>query len=177
MKKSIRIYALLFIIIVVIAIMIFNNLSQRNYLPEKQSEINEPVLENMSWAFSEGLAHIRINSKYGYVDKKGSIVIKPQFEYAGNFSNNLASVRIDGTAGYIDTAGVLIIPPIYQWAGTFSEGLAGVKKDGKFGFIDNRGAVVFDFIYQEVRKFKNGRAFVRDSIEWKYLYIDEDYLK
>jgi len=115
--------------------------------------------------------------RYGFIDSLGNIVIEPQFEYAGNFSNNLAPVRLDGRAGYIDTAGVFTIPAIYQWAGTFSEGLAGVKKDGKYGFIDNRGAIVFDFTYQGVRKFKNERALVRVSIEWKYLYIDVDFMK
>src|SRR6266851_5189183 len=38
---------------------------------------------SFSKGFSEGLGHVIVDGKYGYVDKHGTIVIKPRFEWAG----------------------------------------------------------------------------------------------
>lgn len=43
--------------------------------------------------FSEGLAVISLNGKYGYIDKTGMIV-KPQFDSVKEFENGFASVRL-----------------------------------------------------------------------------------
>ena len=36
--------------------------------------------------FSEGLAAVMVNGKWGYVNAKGEIVIEPQYLLAGSFS-------------------------------------------------------------------------------------------
>jgi hypothetical protein len=36
-------------------------------------------------SFSEGLAVVKIEDKWGYIDKTGKIVINPQFDDAGGF--------------------------------------------------------------------------------------------
>ncbi|MBN2571704.1 MAG: WG repeat-containing protein [Ignavibacteriales bacterium] len=59
--------------------------------------------------FSNGLAFIRKNKKYGYIDKTGKIVIKPQFEWPSNFSEGLAYVRKNGKYGFIDKSGKILI--------------------------------------------------------------------
>lgn len=62
-----------------------------------------------SYIFSEGLATVQINEKWGYIDRTGKINIPIQFDKAGNFSGGLASVSlgkgIDAKSGYIDTKG------------------------------------------------------------------------
>ena len=35
--------------------------------------------------FSEGLAHVRIGGKWGYIDPAGKMVINPQFDAASPF--------------------------------------------------------------------------------------------
>ncbi|EII8968940.1 WG repeat-containing protein, partial [Campylobacter coli] len=32
------------------------------------------------WDFSEGLAKVELNRKYGFMDKNGKIVIEPKFD-------------------------------------------------------------------------------------------------
>lgn len=55
--------------------------------------------------FSEGLAAIYMNGKWGYIDRQGKIVIQPQFSQANNFSERLAYVcqgeNNDKKCGYI----------------------------------------------------------------------------
>ena len=53
-------------------------------------------------SFPEGLEVAKIKDKWGYIDKAGGIVIKPQFTWACDYSEGLALVRIDGKYGYID---------------------------------------------------------------------------
>ena len=42
--------------------------------------------------FSEGLAAVFIECRWGYIDKTGALVIKPQFKFASEFSEGLAAV-------------------------------------------------------------------------------------
>lgn len=55
---------------------------------------------------------VRVNSKEGYIDATGRIVIKPQFyEIVKNFSEGLAPVKIGEKWGYINKIGRIIITP------------------------------------------------------------------
>jgi len=71
--------------------------------------------------FSEGLALIGTGGKYGYIDKTGRVVIKPQFDHGEDFSDGMACVKIGGKHGYINHDGVMIVKPQYEYAYKFSE--------------------------------------------------------
>ena len=45
-----------------------------------------------AFPFSEGLAKIRLNNKYGYINVFGNFIIKPKYADARNFKNGLAVV-------------------------------------------------------------------------------------
>ncbi|MEE8043841.1 MAG: WG repeat-containing protein [Thermodesulfobacteriota bacterium] len=50
-----------------------------------------------------------MGNKWGFVNKKGEIVIEPQFENAVSFSGGLAIVELGGGKwGYIDKKGKLV---------------------------------------------------------------------
>ncbi len=49
--------------------------------------------------FSEGLAAVQLEYKWGYIDKEGKFVIKPEFFDAGDFSEGLAMVQPGGKIG------------------------------------------------------------------------------
>ena len=56
--------------------------------------------------FHEGLAAVSENGKWGFIDKKGKVVIDFQFDEVGDFSEGLARVRNkDDKWGYIDKKG------------------------------------------------------------------------
>ena len=86
---------------------------------------------------------------FGYVDKKGSYVINPQFNQALDFKNGLACVRQGDQWGYIDKTGKFIINPQFKQAQNFSSnGLAlvrsGSDRDSKYGYIDKDGKYVIN---------------------------------
>lgn len=100
--------------------------------------------------------------KCGYINNKGKIVIKPQFDEADKFSEGLARVQIGLKSGFIDSTGKFVIQPIYTFAFSFSEGLAVVGKDmeSRWFYVDHKGNMVIEpdhkFIW--LGPFKNGLA-------------------
>ena len=91
--------------------------------------------------FADGLAAVRIGSKWGYVDTAGKIVINPQFDQATMFSGGLAVVSVSGHVGTIDKRGKFVINPgqfnIQLGPGDLqavnsSDGMGLISRDGKW---------------------------------------------
>ena len=55
--------------------------------------------------FSEGLAKVELNGKYGFIDKTGREVIPCKYDFAYGFSDGLASIELNGKWGCIDKYG------------------------------------------------------------------------
>lgn len=78
-------------------------------------------------SFSEKLAAVKKNGKWGYINSTGAVVIQAIYEDAGNFSCGLAAVSKKKTVdnetsvkcGYIDKTGKQILPFIYDEAAVF----------------------------------------------------------
>jgi len=132
-----------------------------------------------AWSFSEGIAAVEIDGKYGFIDRSGNTVIDPVFQTderiiknlnayylseAAYFSQGVAAIEIDDRYGFIDKTGKIVISPQFTDALPFFEGLAAVETTaenataGRWGFIDMAGKTVIDFKYSEVGSFANGIA-------------------
>ncbi len=111
--------------------------------------------------FSEGMARVKIDSKYGYINQFGSEVIPCEYLKADHFSEGLAPVKQKYKWGYMNDAGKFVIEPKYRIAYNFHEGLAGVCLKSKFGFIDKYQNIVIPFIFSNVSDFSNGKAIVK----------------
>ncbi|MEO0075749.1 MAG: WG repeat-containing protein, partial [candidate division WOR-3 bacterium] len=93
---------------------------------------------------------IKVEGKYGYIDKTAKVVINPQFDEAFSFSEGLARVRIGDKQGYIDKTGKIVINPQFDIACNFSNGLARVKIGDKWSFIDKSGNIIINPQFDEV---------------------------
>ena len=141
---------------------------------------------DFAWAdpFSEGYAAVqqRVGTDYlwGFIDKKGDLVVKPMFIWVGKFGSGLAPVCIgtsteNCTIGFINTSGEFEINPQYEyfefydsestWGNYpqhgFFEGLARVKVDQKIGYIDSTGKMVIQPQFTYGGNFVNGLARVK----------------
>ena len=127
------------------------------------------------YSFSEGMSKIVKNSKYGFIDQTGNIVIDTQYDFARSFSEELAAVSlggswdidgdyIDGKWGFTDRTGKVVVPIIYDKVCDFSEGFAAVVEGNKLGFVDITGKIVIPPTYNygmyEEYYFRNDLAVV-----------------
>lgn len=89
------------------------------------------------------------NGKFGFIDKKGNIVIEPKFDDVQDFSEDLALVTLNRKKGFIDKTGKLVIEPKdFEPINGFTDGLArgNVTNRGRYtkGYIDKSGKLVID---------------------------------
>ena len=89
------------------------------------------------------MAVIKQNDKYGLINAKNKMVVKPQWDYILGESEGFYPVETDSMWGYIDRKGEVIIEPQYWDANFFDEGYACVGNvNGKYGFIDKKGDTI-----------------------------------
>ncbi|MES2554976.1 MAG: WG repeat-containing protein [Bacteroidota bacterium] len=137
------------------------------------------------WPDNEGLYPIVKDGLYGYINTKGEVVIKPQFERAAQFSEGLAYFEQGDKFGFINPKGEVAIPAIYEkrksgwWSfdlygeSFFSEGLAVARVDGKLGYINQKGEMVITPKFVSAEYFHDGLAVVSASAGSGMYYINK----
>lgn len=151
-------------------------------------------------SYADGLAAVKKDDKWGFVDRDGAVVIEPRFEAVASFSEGLAAFVVLGSAGsfpmhgYIDRAGNAVIPARWYGASSFREGRAAVctggtistddmpdgtetLRDRKYGYIDRLGRVAIQGEYDWAGHFTEGLALVLNEASWtrhRYGYVDRD---
>ena len=115
------------------------------------------TLDIMQSDFSEGLACVCVDGKYGYIDRNGKMVIKPQYEAARAFSEGLALVFDEDKRNIVEAVSETIIK----------------GKNSPSKFINKKGKTVIDTSkYYNAASFYNGISWVFDG-EKKYGFIDK----
>ena len=129
------------------------------------------------------IAPARIGKQFGYIDKSGTFVIKPQFDVAFPIVNGMArgvdsmrtkSGRYEFTRYIVNEKTREVIEVDYDIVDDFGEnGLAPVCKFSKWGYINTKGEEVIKCQFREAGEFTNGIApvIMRDK---SCAYIDEN---
>lgn len=135
---------------------------------DKTGEIVIPCEWERAGAFSNGIASVEKNMKYGCINTAGQLIVPCQWNHFSpiSFSEGLAAVQNDdGLWGFIDMTGTLVIP--CAWEGglppSFSGGLAAVEKDGRMGYINGSGEIVIPCDFKYAHAFSHGFAAVMDD--------------
>ena len=102
------------------------------------------------------------NSKWGFINKQGRVVVPFEFDWTCRFSEGLAAVTknkkttnpdsvFSWDVGFIDKQGNVVIPFEYGEVlfGGFKNGMCCVCKEDEdhYGFIDKKGNVIIPLIY------------------------------
>jgi len=139
---------------------------------------------------------VRVGGKAGYMNKKGEIVIEPQYSRADSFEHGLAFTQRgtpgkmfvfkDGTTrstpdigvrAWIDKAGHVVpreeASKILKRANDgYYEGLKAVRQvraPYPYGFIDLKGRQVIPFKFEKVHKFSDGLAAAQSNGVWGFI--------
>jgi hypothetical protein len=124
-----------------------------------------------------------VNKQAGYIDKRGSFVVKPRFAIAGDFSGGLAAVRVGGKTSFMilgpaggkwafigkDGRSKIALPKDTEEARDFSEGLAVIEVHGHCGYIKPSGAIAIPLKFSYCGDFSEGLADVLMDGRWQYV--------
>jgi len=119
-----------------------------------------PLQYDDASSFCEGLARVKLNGKWGFINKTGEQIVPLQYDSALGFCEGLARVEQSGKWGFVNKTGEQIVPPRYDAAWDYSEGFAEVCLDGKWGFVNKSGLEITQIKYAEVLAFSEGLATV-----------------
>ncbi|HEY0029828.1 MAG TPA: WG repeat-containing protein, partial [Bacteroidia bacterium] len=81
--------------------------------------------------YCNGLARVKKDHKWGYVDTVGNIIIPIKYQQVENFSEGIARVRLGSKWGLMDNTGREIIKPTFVFIGEFINGKARVLLEGE----------------------------------------------
>ncbi|WP_051541860.1 WG repeat-containing protein [Clostridium lundense] len=110
--------------------------------------------------------------KWGYINNRGTVIIKFQYNSAEDFQDNgLAVAQPRDLYGIINKCGKYVVEPKYSSINKFSEGRAIVIDSKGFKVIDEEGNEITSKAYNYISDFKEGRAvFANSDNSGKYTY-------
>lgn len=133
-----------------------------------------PAMGGAADAADDGsLFRVLQGGRWGYIDRRGNVVIPPRFGRAEPFSEGLAAVELDGKLGYVDRSGALVLVPSFAPAGAlhrpFVAGRAAVRQGSKLGYVDRTGKLVIQARFLRADDFSDGVALVCDDQDCAYI--------
>lgn len=143
-----------------------------------------PALPVFLWLLSHCVIHAQTqlaafkddNGLWGYINKKGEVVIEAKYSNIKAFSRDgLALVKEKKSKEfvYINSKGdELKLDCTPDRFGNFSEGRAMVRINEKWGYIDTEGKLVIEAKYTNTTDFYSGKAIVQNGAG-KVLVIDK----
>lgn len=133
-----------------------------------------PCVYQEATIFSEGLAVVGkckegyygspVNCLYGYINKKGEVVIDFKFKSAFSFSHGIATVEdFSGRKFTIDKKGDKILPyNSVELVSGFIDGIGiGKKTNGNLIYINTKFEQIIPGEYDKCSEFENGEAVVK----------------
>lgn len=123
----------------------------------------------------QGLAVVKKNGKYGYVNKNGKLVVKPKYDRATNIFADYqwGAVELNNKTGLIDKRGGLIVPIIYDEFVEVDDKTLSAIYNGKYGIIDRNNNIIVPFEYEYATNFmQNGLALLKKN--GKYGVMDKN---
>lgn len=108
--------------------------------------------------FHEGIASVRIGSKWGCINSKGEVIIPIEFTFVLHCINGFIEVGLGdfegshfvGNYGFFDKYGNKITKIIYQSLYPFKHDHAIFKKDNKYGLINKTGIEIIKSQYDDL---------------------------
>jgi len=150
-------------------------------LKESVDWVIEPIYEAEWPQFSEGLAPVKKDGKWGYIDSTGKEIIPFQYDDAIGFGDGLAPVQLNGKWMVIDREGNIVFKTNFDIIGEYHEGAAKVEmQDDQYGsqiqtnMIDKQGTLLFKGDYSFDGNFSEGCLLVWDKEFGRYYFIDKN---
>jgi uncharacterized protein YdeI (BOF family) len=126
---------------------------------------NETTNSNEIFEIPENSNGYKMNSnvRWGFIDKTGKVVIKPQFQGAVSSSEGIAIIVNNQKDGYINSNGAIIVKPQFDMCYNFKDDMGLVCNNGKYGYVNSKGSVT------EVSQLNSSKNFIFTGIVFYYI--------
>jgi hypothetical protein len=123
------------------------------------------IAPTYQWAndFREGLAPVKKNGFFGFINQNNQVVIDFQFDDVNVFIEGLAQVKAKGKWGYINLKGAVVIPIIYDSVWLLENDRIKVCIEKKFFFINPQGECISIRFYKNFRDETPTDEFITDD--------------
>ncbi|MBK6836590.1 MAG: WG repeat-containing protein [Bacteroidetes bacterium] len=158
----------------------------KNNLVGMVNEKNEtviPFIYESCFRFTHGLAAVKKDGKWGYIDKTGKMVINAVYESVDYFEGTnefhmAAIVSLNNKYGLINMKGEIVVPIEYDKIEEMNSiSYYRLKKGELSGIADAKGNISLSVEYKKVCDFKNGFAPVADQDgKWNFFGTDGNLL-
>jgi len=160
---------------------------KQGFMNRQGQVVIEPIFSKVNY-FNEGLALVAEEGDWGYIDKKGKVIIKLQYGWATDFSEELAQVSIATEENGEKTTKTTFIDKKSNEAmdekfdfnsrseSLFKNGIACIAQNRKWGFINKTGEFIIDPIYEVARNFNEGLAPVKTNGKWGFINTEGKFV-
>ncbi len=148
---------------------------------DRRGEWAIPARYEEAESFSEGLALVRKNGLYGFIDRTGREAIAPAYDFAASFHNGLARADLRGRQYFVDPAGRRVFELRVADDGANNDGFRRYvrfsnsrlrvqdSRNGRHYFLDTRGRPAFEQTFQQAYEFSDGLAGVCERDRCGYI--------
>jgi len=158
------------IVQILIAITFLSTLSKAQNVEWLVKPIYDVILP-----FYDGVAVVRRDDRWGYINEGGKEIIYPVNGHVYNFNENVGIITMDDNTitGIVDIKGNIIKPQkklkIDPRFPVFSDGLLLVTDGKTWGYMNKNGELVIPCQYKFAKPFSEGLAGVALSEGWFYI--------
>ena len=150
MKRSVYILAVLILACVYVA-------HPQQFNRFTQQRRNNTAIDTLNFP---NLLPVKLNGKWGYINRLGQVVIEPQFDYACGFgSGKLAVISSNNRKGLISEDGNILVEPLYKKLQILNEKYFAVSGDSLWGIMKTDRSKITEEKYSNVYIFP-GKMFL-----------------
>lgn len=139
------------------------------YVGNNSARIN--TYEHIKYLADEFMA-VKINGKYGFVDKNHQLRITNRYEDVGHYSSYGIPVMLLGKWGVINEQEAIVVQPIYDAISLPTNGVRIITAQNKKGLMTASGEVLIEPRFTDIEVLKNGEYLV--NIDGKYGLIGQN---
>lgn len=110
----------------------------RFYYITEEADIHHGYYEKAG-EFTHGVAVVRVDNKWGVINRRGIALIPPKYSRIGSFQDGYATVRVEGFSGLTTARGRPIVSPDFEYISYAGEGVFRVEQGDKVGYFNEAG--------------------------------------
>lgn len=153
---------------------IYDEMSNFDARENKNSKTDHPNILNFHWLhnyYGDDYAIVEYKSKYGVVNKKNEMVVKPIYDSITKLFNGYSIIKLDDKYGYMNNNFEVVQKPIFKYAREFYGNVTFVQSNAnsKWGCITKDMNLIINDEYDEVYNLYNGFARIVKDGKWGFI--------